>query len=117
MIDDRESYAPLVLFEYDHQPGNYCVLLSDSHMVKVDAAFQEAGYEGHGYDWNGVALQAAREIGVAGRFDTDPEAGMFVAYGADLEALKALGAALAAAFHDPARLRALIAAGDPSEFD
>lgn len=115
--DERVAYAPLILFEYDHKPGHYCLLLSDNHMVRVDAPFAAAGYQGGGYDWNAVALQAAREIGVAGRFGTDPEAGTFVAYGEDLQALQALGAQLKRAFDDPVRLTALIAAADPEEFD
>lgn len=116
-FDDRDTYAPLMLFEYDHRPGHYSLMLTDTHMVKVDAPFRAAGLMGHGYDWNGVARQAGREAGIDGRFNTDPEAGMFVAYGTDLEALKALGAALHTAFHTPERLAALIAAGDPAEFD
>lgn len=117
MYDEREAYAPLMLFEYDHNPGHYCLMLSDAHMVDVSGPFEAAGYEGGGYDWNGVALQAGREAGLAGRFGTDPEAGSFVAYGSDLEALQQLGTALQAAHADPKRLAALIAAADPDDFD
>ena len=115
--EERVAYAPLMIFEHDDKPGYYSLLLTDSHMVDVSGPFEAAGYEGHGYDWNGVAQQAAREAGVHGRFSTDPEAGMFAAYGMDLEALQTVAAALQAAHADPVRLAALIAAGDPNDFD
>lgn len=114
---ERVTYAPLILFEHDDKPGHYSLLLTDAHMVDVMGPFHAAGYEGHGYDWNGVALQAAREAGVDGRLNTDPEAGMFAAYGTDLEALQIVAAALAEAHANPDKLTALIAAGDPNDFD
>lgn len=117
LYDERKAYAPLQLFEYDHDPGHYCLMLSDRFMVEVSEPFEAAGYEGGGYDWNGVAMQAGREADVHTRFRTDPEAGTFVAYGTDLEALQILGAALKVAFDDPKRLAALIAAADPNDFD
>lgn len=117
MYSEREAYAPLILFEYDHKPGHYSLILSDAHMVEVSAPFEAAGYMGGGYDWNAVALQAARDAGIFGRFGTDPEAGMFAAYGTDLDALQILGAALRAAHADPMRLAALIEAADPDDFD
>lgn len=117
LYEEREAYAPAIIFEHDHKPGHYSLLLTDTHMVALMGTFQAAGYEGHGYDWNGVAMQAAREAGVLGRFDTDPEAGMFAAYGTDLEALQIVGAALAEAHANPDKLAALIAAGDPNDFD
>ena len=46
----------------------------------------------------------------------DPEAGMFVAYGTDLDALKQLGGLLHAAFHDPAVLGPLVKDA-PWEYD
>ena len=115
--EERVAYAPVIIFEHDDKRGYYSLLLTDSHMVDVMGPFEAAGYEGHGYDWNGVAQQAAREAGVHGRFSTDPEAGMFAAYGTDLEALQVVAAALSEAHANPDKLAALIAAGDPNDFD
>ena len=117
MAADDQPFAPLILFEYDHKPGHYSLMLTDTHMVGVDAPFVAAGHEGGGYDWNAVALQAGREAGIHGRFRTDPEAGMFVAYGTDLDALQILARALQVAHADPKRLAALIDAADPDDFD
>ena len=119
LYEERVAYAPLILFEYDHDPGMYSLVLSDNHMVGVDGPFQAAGHEGGGYDWAGVArqIQQREQPALAGRFGMDPEAGMFVAFGEDLEALQALAAELHAAFHDPERLTKLIAGADPGWFD
>ncbi|MGW5105618.1 immunity 51 family protein [Nocardia sp. NPDC004123] len=118
-MTDRESFAPLVFFEYDHKPGHYCLMLSDNHMLATEPVFAEFGYDGNGYGWAGVARSAvaAQEAGVGERVSFDPEAGTFVAYGQDAPALRALGALLRDALADPAVLRELIAAGDPEWFD
>ncbi|MGV9663478.1 Imm51 family immunity protein [Nocardia niigatensis] len=118
-MTDRERFAPLVFFEYDHKPGHYCLMLSDNHMLATEAVFAEFGYEGGGYGWAGVARSAVatQETELGERVNFDPEAGMFVAYGEDAEALRALGALLREAVADPATLRRLIAAGDPEWFD
>ncbi|MFE4670592.1 immunity 51 family protein [Streptomyces sp. NPDC056716] len=118
-MTDRESFAPLVFFEYDHKPGSYCLMLSDSHMVEVDDVFTECEQYGSGYGWEGVARSAVRERApeLAGRFGYDSEAGMFVAYGEDPEALGRLGALLREAFGDRVLLKGLIEAGDPDWFD
>lgn len=118
-MTDRETFAPLVFFEYDHKPGHYCLMLSDNHMLSTEPVFAEFGYDGGGYGWAGVARSAVatQEAGLAERINFDPEAGMFVAYGADAEALRRLGALLHTALQDPAALRTLIAAGDPEWFD
>lgn len=80
---------------------------------------QWCGQYGNGYGWEGVARSAVRhrapELG--GRFAYDCEAGMFVAYGTDREALRKLGALLRDAYRDDALLRDLIDSGDPDEFD
>ncbi|MEU0544922.1 immunity 51 family protein [Nocardia sp. NPDC005978] len=119
MIDDRETYAPLILFEYDHRPGNYCLMLSDRFMVEREETFAAAGYEGNGYGWTGVAESAVRNRlpEIAEHVKFDPEAGTFVGYGQDVEALRRLGTVLHTAFHDPAVLTELIAEGDPEWFD
>lgn len=118
MLNDDVTYAPLKLFEYDHKPGSYALMLTDSDMVKVDQAFAAGGRDGHGYGWADVALGAirAQNPGLEQRLGMDPEAGMFVAYSEDLEALRALGVILKALFHDQAAL-AEAAKNAPWEYD
>lgn len=110
MLDERTKYAPLILFEYDHEPGKYCLMLSDDHMIEHDELFEANGREPSGYGWADVALQVIRTRAPAleARLGMDPEAGTFVAYGSDLEALQQLGALLHEAFHDPAILGPLV---------
>lgn len=114
-MTDLVAFAPFDFFEYDHKPGSYCLMLTDDHMVAVMDVFEEYGWEGGGYGWEGVARSVVRSRApeLAGRFGLDPEAGMFVAYGEDPDALRALGALLREAFHDRAVLRKLIEAGEP----
>jgi hypothetical protein len=118
-MTDRTTFAPLVFFEYDHRPGTYCLMLSDAHMVGVEDVFEECGQYGNGYGWEGVAKSAVRSRApeLADRLSFDPEAGMFVAYGEDADALKTLGGLLRDAFHDRATLKELIESGDPEWFD
>ncbi|MBL1073616.1 immunity 51 family protein [Nocardia sp. 2] len=118
-MTDREAFAPLVFFEYDHKPGNFCLMLTDAHMVASEEVFAAHGYDGGGYGWAGVAKAAVstRAPELEGRFGMDPEAGMFVAYGEDAEALRGLGALLQEAVTDRAVLAELVAAGDPEWFD
>ncbi|WP_328289588.1 Imm51 family immunity protein [Nocardia aurantiaca] len=87
--------------------------------LATEPVFAEFGYDGGGYGWAGVARTAVmtQEPGLGERVNFDPEAGMFVAYGQDAEALRRLGALLRDAMADPAVLRRLIAAGDPEWFD
>lgn len=119
MTDTDRTFAPLVFFEYDHQPGSYCLQLSDSHMVEVMDVFEECDQYGNGYGWTGVARSViqAEAPELADRVDFDPEAGTFVAHGTDPEALRRLGVLLQAAFRDRTRLAALIRSGDPDWFD
>ncbi|MET7638140.1 immunity 51 family protein [Streptomyces sp. NPDC005438] len=118
-MTDRETFQPLVFFEYDHKPGHYCLMLTEDAMFAVADVFEERGYECNGYAWAGVARSAvrARAPELEDRFGCDPEAGMFVAYGEDAEALRALGTLLREAFEDRAVLRGFVEAGDPDWFD
>ena len=118
MLSDDTTYAPLQLFEYDHNPGNYCLMLSDSKMGATWEVFEANGREGHGYGWTDVALGLIRAGSpeLEARVGFDPEAGMFVAYGDDLEALRAVGAILRDVFHDHARLAEAVKAA-PWEYD
>jgi hypothetical protein len=118
-VTDSGALAPLTLFEYDHAPGSFCLMLSDRDMVAATEVFEEHGYEGGGYSWAGVARSAVRAHApeIAEHVAFDPEAGTFVAYGGDLAALRHLGALLHRAFHDRATLTDLIRSGDPAWFD
>lgn len=100
-------------------PGSFSLILGDSKLADVAFLFEAAGHAGHGYDWEAVARTVVRldAPDLAGRCHFDPEAGMFCAYGPDEDALLALGELLAAAFHDHARLAALIEAVDDGDWD
>jgi Immunity protein 51 len=117
-MTDRETFAPLVFFEYDHAPGMYCLMLSDNHMYVVDDVFDECGQDANGYGWEGVSRSAVRERapGLAERIQYDSEAGTFVAHSQDADALHQLGVLLRQAFHDHSVLKELIAAGEPEWF-
>jgi hypothetical protein len=118
MLRDDATYAPLRLFEYDHEPGTYCLMLTDEHAAPVEAVFAAHDREPGGYGWADVAIHWIRTSApeLEDRLGLDPEAGMFVAHGKDLAALQALGAALRDAYHDHTRLDALVAAA-PYEYD
>lgn len=111
--------APLKLFEYDHKPGHFCLMLSDQYMVDVMDVFEEAGRYGNGYNWEAVARQALREYAIeyVGEVDYDPEAGMFVAFGESREALQALGELLAKALKDREFLEELLRDAEEDWFD
>ncbi|MET7458643.1 immunity 51 family protein [Streptomyces sp. NPDC005574] len=118
-MTDRESFPPLVFFEYDHRPGSYCLMLSDNHMVEVEDVFDECGQYGNGYGWEGVARSAVRACApeLVDRFSYDSEAGTFVAHGEDADALRRLGRLLCEAFRSRSVLKEFIEAGDPEWFD
>jgi hypothetical protein len=115
LLDERTRYAPLILFEYDHEPGTYCLMLSDGECGDV---FEANGRDSTGYGWADVALQVIRTRApeLEARLEMDPEAGTFVAFGSDLEALQQLGTLLHEAAHDPAILGPLVK-NAPFEYD
>ncbi|GAA1818412.1 hypothetical protein GCM10009682_43820 [Luedemannella flava] len=106
------------LIELD--PGKYSLLLN-AGTTDVDDVITSLRHEPNGYFWEGIAqrLVATEAQHLDGRFGYDPEAGMFVAYGTDREALAELGALLDAVASDADRLRAIVAAAiaDGFEFD
>lgn len=111
--------TPLRLFEYDHAPGTWCLILGDDEMVKVMDVFDEQDRYGNGYNWEAVARQAVRAYApeLEGLFDYDPEAGMFVAFGGDRAALQRLGELLAQALADREFLEELIRDAEEDWFD
>lgn len=118
MFEDSTSYAPFKLFEYDHNPGNFCLMISDHGLGAFESAFAEGGREPNGYGCTDVALQLLRTHApeLEEQVGFDPEAGMFVAYGSDLASLQKLGAILIANFRDTPKLIAAVKAA-PYEYD
>ncbi len=106
---DKTSYAPFILFDDDELRS---LILSDEPMLSRCAIFEERaaeGWSGNGDDWGSIArvIVAEQLPEFEDDLELDPEAGMFSASGSRA-ALEKLGAALAAAFHDDARLRDLL---------
>lgn len=118
-MNQPQDLTPFRLLEPRGESTSASLLLTALDAPAVLAVFESCGQYGNGYGWEGVARSAVRNRApeLDGRFDYDPEAGMFVAYGTDIEALRALGAILSAAYADAALLRDLIESGDPDEFD
>lgn len=117
-VIDHADLAPLRLF--DTSPGSYSLILSDHHVVELTDLFEAVGQEGGGYSWDAVAHTAVRIHApeLADRIGGfDPEAGMMCVYGKDEAALRELGLILSSAFHDRAKLAALIEATDPEDWD
>jgi hypothetical protein len=114
-VSEADDLAPVTLFEYDHQPGTYCLLLSDRHMVEADEVFRTCGRSNGGYGWDGVARSVLehRLPDLRDQMPLDPVAGMCVAYGDDKSSLHTLGVVLRDALHNPQLLRELIGTGDP----
>jgi hypothetical protein len=99
-------------------PGGFSLLLN-AGTTPVDALVEELGHEPNGYFWEGVAqrLVATGAPSLEGRFNYDPEADMFCAYGEDRASLEALGELLDAVATDDSRMRSLVAAADADGFD
>lgn len=96
-------------------PGKFSLCL-DAGSTAVDEAIEKLGHEPNGYFWEGVAnwlLEKDEAIkAIKGRFNFDPEGGMFVAYGTDKEALNQLGVRLALLANDVDATTALVKAAD-----
>ncbi|MEV6930820.1 Imm51 family immunity protein [Dactylosporangium sp. NPDC051485] len=109
---------PLKMLET--QPGKHSLLLN-AGSTAVDEVVEELGHEANGYFWEGVAqlLVATEAPDLEGRFNYDPEGGMFVAYGADRPALERLGALMSQVANDADRVRRLVALANERgyEFD
>ena len=77
------------------------------------------GREPNGYNWEAVARQALRAYApeFVGLIDYDPEAGMFVAYGSDRDALQRLGELLSKAFGNREFLEELLRDAEEDWFD
>lgn len=96
---------PLKIIEHE---GRYSLLLNAGD-TKADDVIFEMEHEPNGYFWEGVALLLLQDHPeLEGRFDFDPEGGMFCAFGSDRPALEELGKLMAAIANDPAAAKALI---------
>ncbi|VTS00563.1 Uncharacterized protein OS=Singulisphaera acidiphila (strain ATCC BAA-1392 / DSM 18658 / VKM B-2454 / MOB10) GN=Sinac_4631 PE=4 SV=1: Imm31 [Gemmata massiliana] len=78
-------------------------------------AFEDAGYEGGGRGWHGVAdaLIRLKAPLLKKKVRFDPEASTFVAHGTDREVVLRLAKLMKEATADPAVLREALANGEP----
>jgi hypothetical protein len=99
-------------------PGSFSLML-DAGSTSVDNIVEELGHEPNGYFWEGVAqfLVTTDATALDGRFDYDPEGGMFCAISKDRPALEQLGILIAAVANDGDRMRRLLAAAEASGFE
>ena len=83
-------------------PGSWSLVLRELDLTVHTEDFEAAGAEGNGYDWASIALALVERDAehLVGRFGTDPEAGAFVAYGADPTVLTELGELLLEVYND-----------------
>lgn len=98
--------------------GAYSLCL-DAGTTDVDEVIEELGHEPNGYFWEGVAqlLVDAEAPHLRGRFDYDPEGGMFVAHGSDRPALDELAVLLTVVATDAERLRHFVALAAERRFE
>jgi hypothetical protein len=108
--------TPLRLIETE--PDRFSLLL-DAGDTPVEEVVAELGHEANGYFWEGVAQLLVRTHApeLAGRFDYDPEGGMFCAYGEDREALEKLGSMMSEVATDAVRIRGLITEAEDAGFE
>jgi hypothetical protein len=107
----EDEFAPLQLIETT--PGSYSLMLTT--FDQWAATFEEAGHEGGGYGWHGVAdsLVRLKAPKLKKKFDYDPEGSMFVAFGKDRDALARLAELVLEAMADPAVLKEAIKKANP----
>lgn len=106
---------PLQLFESD---TGHWVLSLEAGATPVDDAIVDLGHEPNGYFWEGIVeiIVQSEAKDLDGRFDSDPEAGAYVALSADRAVLERLGGLLSVLANDEARLRALVAKAEADGF-
>lgn len=99
-------------------PGKFSLLLN-AGTTDVDEVIESLGHEPNGYFWEGVAqlLVDTEAPSLQGRFEYDPEGGMFVAYGSDRPALDELATLMAAVATDAGRLRQIVALAQERDFE
>src|SRR5262245_28128915 len=114
LFDDRATFAPFVVLEYESSPGYYGLILFDGEMEEVEDVFEDQGAEGNGHGWEGLAesLVKSRMPEATDRLDFNSEAGTFAVNSRDLDALRRLAAILHQAFHDRVQLGQMIREAD-----
>lgn len=114
-LEDRLTFAPLILLEYEHSPGQFCLTLFDGEMEKVEEVFHAWNAEGNGHGWEGLAASIVKSQmpEFTNQLDFTSEAGTFAVNSRDLGLLRRLGAILHQAFRDRTLLSDLIRDADP----
>src|SRR5690242_14902914 len=109
-MEDRLSFAPFVLFEYEHEFGRYCLMLGEEEMEQVEAVFEAHELEASGYGWNDLVecVVRVRMPGFADALEFDSESATFAVNSDDLDAIRQLADLLRRAYHVPALLEQLI---------
>lgn len=107
--------APFTLVE--HGDGELSLLLKE--FEPVNALFRAMNSDGAGYAWEAVARHVVENVAteLEERVEFDSEQSMFCAFGADRDALEALGARLARLFRDERALATIIDAIGTRGFD
>jgi hypothetical protein len=110
------AMTPLSLVELSR--GAWSLVLPAGE-TPAEQAISDSGHAGNGYFWEGVAQRLVEERApdLATRLSYDPEAGAFVAYGPDQDALTQLGRLMATVANDRERLAALIARAEADGFE
>jgi hypothetical protein len=111
VVSSSMEFAPFEMLETN--PGSFSLLLSE--FDRWAEAFEEAGHEGGGYGWHGVAdaLLRLKLPKLKKKVDFDPEASTFVAFGKDRDALTQLAKLMLEAMGDPAVLKEAIGKANP----
>lgn len=109
-MPENDDIAPLKLLEGE---GSYSLMLTE--FDRWAETFEQLGQEGGGYGWHGVAdaLVRLKAPKLKKKIKYDPEAGMFVAFGPDRDALVQLARLLLEAMSDRAVLMEAIEKADP----
>lgn len=109
------SEDPFVPCRFHDHDGSYSLTFDDFSANAADTVFEEAGFDGGGYGWEGVvrALVKLRAPTLKKKLSYDPEASMFCAVSTDRDALVQVAELIRTAVADPALLREAIANADP----
>ena len=101
-----------------HEPGSFSVHF-DCGENAVDPFVHKLGHVPSGYFWESVAkyLVTTEAPHLEGRFEYDPEAGMFAAFSIDKPALEELGERLGKLLDDPGALSALVQSAEADDFE
>lgn len=112
---DPELCSPCKLVT--HEDETYSLIFDD--FGPTEPLFSDIGFEGGGYGWHGVvdSLIRIKAPELSGKVGFDPEAGMFVAHGPDLDALKEVASLIREAVQNPVLLREAIERADPDLMD